>query len=248
MLPNICLKVSYDGSVFSGFQIQAGSLLTVQGVLEGALNRLYKKPLRVAAAGRTDAGVHALGQVVNYRAPFEIPVERLPYALNALLPPEVVVWRAEEKPEEFHARFSACKKIYSYTLDRAPYPQIMKRRYTWHYPFDLDVGAMAEGGARLVGKQDFLAFRARGSSAGSTIRNLYRASVENLPEQQLLLLTFEGDGFLYKMVRLMVGSLIRVGRGKLELTDLEEALAEGRPGVAGPAAPPQGLCLEKVEY
>ncbi len=246
--PNICLKVSYDGTNFAGFQIQTGNIPTVQGVLETALSRVYKQPLRVAAAGRTDAGVHALGQVVSYQAPFYIPAGKLPPAINSLLPPEVVVWEAEEKPTQFHARFSARKKIYSYTLDRAPFPQVMKRRYTWYCRYTLNTEAISKGGAWLAGRHDFSAFRARGSSTGSAVRTLYRISVDELPGQQLLRITFEGDGFLYKMVRLMVGSLIRVGRGRLQPEDLGEALAGSQPQAAGPAAPPQGLCLEKVEY
>jgi len=245
---NICLKLSYDGTNFSGFQLQTDNIPTIQGVLEAALRRLYKQPLRVFAAGRTDAGVHARGQVVTYRAPFFIPVEKLPLAINSLLPPEIVVWGAEEVSPKFHPRYSASRKYYSYTIDRAPFPQVMERRYAWHYPYFLDVEAISKGGAWLTGRHDFSAFCAQGSKVSSTVRTIYRISVDNMADQQLLRFTFEGDGFLYKMVRLMVGSLIRVGRGRLQPEDLGEALAGRQPRAAGPAAPPQGLCLEKVEY
>ncbi|HHX87436.1 MAG TPA: tRNA pseudouridine(38-40) synthase TruA, partial [Firmicutes bacterium] len=198
---NICLKLSYDGTNYAGFQLQTDNIPTIQGVLERALYRLYKQPLRVAAAGRTDAGVHARGQVVTYQAPFFIPAEKLPLAINSLLPPEVVVWDAEEVSPKFHPRYSASIKCYSYTIDLAPFPQVMKRRYSWHCPYSLDVEAIFKAGARLTGRHDFSAFRARGSKVSSTVRTIYRVSAENLAEQQLLRLTFEGDGFLYKMVR-----------------------------------------------
>ncbi|NMA91568.1 MAG: tRNA pseudouridine(38-40) synthase TruA, partial [Firmicutes bacterium] len=232
-MTNICLKVSYDGTNFSGFQLQAGNIPTIQGALEAALNRIYRQPVRITAAGRTDAGVHALGQVVNYPAPFYIPVDKIPRAINSLVPREIVVWEAEKRSARFHARFSARKKFYSYTLDRAPFPRVMKRRYTWHCPFSLDLGAMAEGASLLGGRHDFSAFRARGSSTGSPVKTLHRVLVINLPDQQLLRFTFEGEGFLYKMVRLMVGSLIRVGRGRLRPVDLAEALAGRQPGAVG---------------
>ncbi len=246
-MTNICLNISYDGTNYSGFQIQAGNITTVQGVLETALGRIYKRPIRVAGAGRTDAGVHALGQVVSYEAPFVIPAKRLPEAVNSILPPQVVVWKAEEKPPGFHARFSARKKTYSYTLDRARYPQIMRRRFSWHYPCELDMELISKGGSLFTGCHDFSAFRS-GKSSGSAVRTLYLVSVENLVGKQLLRFTLEGDGFLYKMARLVVGSLIRLGRGQLRMEDLEKSLDGGAGRAAGPAAPPQGLCLEKVEY
>jgi len=243
----IRLDLSYDGTAYSGFQVQENAP-TIQWELEKALAAIYKQPLRVVGAGRTDAGVHARGQVVHYDAPFAIPPSRLPLALNALLPGDIVVFNAEPAAPGFHARFSARRKIYSYTLDRAAYPQVMLRRYSCHLPGSLDMEAVREACRFLEGTHDFRAFRAAGSPVQNTVRTLYRVEPVELAGEQVLRFIFEGDGFLYRMVRLMVGSLLRVGQGKLEPAAVAAALEGERPEAVGPTAPPQGLCLEKVIY
>lgn len=243
---HIGLEVSYDGTGFGGFQIQKNAP-TIQGELEKALAAVYKEPLRITGASRTDAGVHARGQVVHYTAPFEIPTARLPAALNVLLPFEIVVLKAAAVDDDFHACFDAKRKVYSYTVDRAPYPQVMRRRFSYHFPGTLSRPALEKAAQLLEGTHDFRAFRAAGSSARSTVRTLYRVELNHLPEDRLLL-TFEGNGFLYRMVRMLVGSLLRVGRKKLEPEAVAAALAGDCPRAAGPTAPPQGLCLEKVIY
>ncbi len=243
----IRLDISYDGTRYGGFQIQKNAP-TIQGELERALAVIYKQPLRITGAGRTDAGVHARGQVVHYDAIFEIPAARLPAALNALLPRDIVVFKAAPAAPGFHAIRSAVGKIYTYTLDRAVYPQIMLRRYTLHYPWRLDQHSMAEVARLLEGAHNFQAFQVTGSPVRSTVRNLYRVDLEDLPERELLRLTFEGDGFLYRMARLLTGTLLRVGRGKLAPAAVAAALEGRNPEAAGPTAPPWGLCLEKVNY
>ncbi len=246
-MSDLSLKVSYDGTGYGGFQVQKNAP-TIQGELERALAVIYKEPLRVTGAGRTDAGVHALGQVVHYRAPFEIPCSKLPAALNVLLPPDIVVLKAETAAPGFHACSSAKGKVYRYTLDRAFYPQVMRRRFAYHFPGVFDRQS-AERAAKLVeGTHDFGAFRVTGSSVRSTVRTLYRAGLAEFPEKEIIVLTFEGSGFLYRMVRMLVGSLLRVARGRLEPEDIAAALSGERPEAAGPTAPPQGLCLEKVIY
>ena len=242
-----CLKISYDGTAYGGFQIQKNAP-TIQGELERALAVIYKVPLRVIGAGRTDAGVHARGQVVHYTAPFKIPEERQPAALNVLLPQDIVVLRAALVAPAFHACFSATKKLYSYTLDRALYPQVLLRRFTHHLPGVFDTAAVKKAAESLKGTHDFQAFRAAGSSARSTVRTLYRVDLDEVPGRRLLIFTFEGSGFLYRMVRMLTGSLLRVGRGRLEPQAIAAALRGVRPDAAGPTAPPQGLCLEKVTY
>lgn len=244
---HICMLVSYDGTGYGGFQIQKNAP-TIQGELEKALARIYREPLRITGAGRTDAGVHARGQVVHYAAPFEIPPLRLPAAFNVLLPRDIVVLEAKPVDPDFHACFSARGKVYSYTVDRAQYPQVMRRRYTCHLPGAFDRQAVREATRLFRGRHDFSAFRASGSSARSTVRTLHRVELNELPAEQLLRFVIEGDGFLYRMVRLIVGSLLRVGRGRLEPDTVAAALAGDHPGGAGPTAPPQGLCLEKVIY
>lgn len=247
LLAQICLEVSYDGTAYGGFQIQKNAP-TIQGELEKALAVIYKEPLRITGAGRTDAGVHAQGQVVHYAPPFEIPAAQLPAALNVLLPADIVVLKAALVGPDFHACYDARRKIYRYTLDRAPYPQVMRRHFTYHFPGSFNRLLVEEAARVFTGTHDFQAFRAAGSAVRSTVRTLYRVQLESLPEEQLLRFTFEGDGFLYRMVRMLVGSLLRVSRGRLEPEAIAAALAGGCPQAAGPTAPPQGLCLEKVIY
>lgn len=246
-MTNIKLTISYDGTRYGGFQIQENAN-TIQGELERGLARIYKQNVRITGAGRTDAGVHARGQAANYQAPFEIPVESIPSALNSTLPRDIVVLGAVAVPDEFHARHQARRKIYSYTIDRAPHPQVMLRLYSTHYPDPLDYSKVLQGARRLEGKHDFAAFQASGGAVRDTVRTLYRVVLQDLAQEQLLRLEFEGDGFLYKMVRLLTGSLLMIGRDKLALGDLAALLEGGTPCAAGPTAPPQGLCLERIYY
>lgn len=245
---NVRLDLAYDGTSYNGFQLQKEGLPTIQGRVEEGLARLYKQQVRLAGAGRTDAGVHARGQVATYQAPFEIPFDRLPPALNSVLPPDIVVHGAALVPPEFHARFSAKSKIYSYTIDRAAYPRVQLRLYSWYLPGSLDIETLTAAARVFEGSHDFKFFQAQGSTVRSTLRTIYRVRVEMRSCDQLLRLIFEGDGFLYKMVRLIVGSLVRVGQGRLNSGELAAALAGRQPVAAGSAAPAHGLCLEQVIY
>ncbi len=243
----IRLDISYDGTGYSGFQTQINAT-TIQGELEKALAIIYKEPLRITGAGRTDAGVHARGQVAHFDAPFEIPARRLPAALNALLPRDIVVFKAAPAAADFHACFNASRKIYSYTMDRAAYPQVLRRLYSHHYSGPFNKQAVLEAAGLLEGTHDFQAFQAAGSPTQSTVRTLYRVELVEVAKEKLLQLTFEGNGFLYRMIRLLTGSLLRVGRGKLRPAAIAAALEGRNEEAAGPTAPPQGLCLEKVIY
>lgn len=244
---NTLVWVSYDGTNYSGFQIQENAP-TVQGELEKALGIIYKEPVRVAGAGRTDSGVHALGQAANFNAPFRIETLSLPKALNTLLPPDIVVTGAEEVSSDFHARFACRGKIYSYTLDRAPHPRVMDRLYSLHMPDQMDIAMMRRAAKLFMGEHDFKAFQASGSSVSDTVRRLKRVEIINLQEEEKLIVYFEGDGFLYRMVRLIMGTLIRAAEGKLSLAEIETALSGKNPAAVGPTAPAYGLCLEKVLY
>ncbi len=246
-MQNIRLEITYDGTRYSGFQIQENGA-TIQGELERALAVLYKQKIRITGAGRTDAGVHARGQVANYYAPFQIPTQRLPEALKSLLPEEIVITGAADAAGDFHARFDAKGKIYTYTLDRAPYPQVMIRRFSHHFPDPLDLALMNEAARVLEGEHDFKAFQAKGSSVKDTVRNLRKVEIEDMPAEKLTRLTFYGDGFLYRMVRLLTGSLLRVGQGRLHKEDILLTLSGETSESAGPTASPRGLCLEKVIY
>lgn len=244
---NTLIWVSYDGTNYSGFQIQENAP-TVQREIERALSVIYKEPVRVAGAGRTDAGVHALGQAASFSAPFRIEPISLPKAANALLPPDIVVTGAEEVSTDFNARFSARGKIYSYTLDRAAYPRVMNRMFSLHMPDKLNIDMMRKAANIFMGEHDFKAYQASGSGVADTVRRLKRVEVANLPEEEKLIVYFEGNGFLYRMVRLIMGTLIRAGGGKLSLVEIERALAGNNPAGVGPTAPANGLCLEKVLY
>ena len=244
---NTLIRISYDGTNYSGFQIQANAP-TVQAELERALGVIYKQEIRIIGAGRTDAGVHALGQAANFLAPFRVARENLPQAINGLLPSDIVVTGAEEVPEDFHARFSADKKTYSYTLDRAIYPRVMKRLYSLHLPGKLDLEAIRKAAELLTGTHDFEAFQASGSIVTDTKRTLFSIDLIEKQNEQLLCLYYEGSGFLYRMVRLMTGTLIRVGKGKLEADQVEAALLGLNPSAVGPTVPAHGLCLENVFY
>jgi tRNA pseudouridine38-40 synthase len=246
-MQNTLLWISYDGTAYSGFQIQANAL-AVQEEIEKALAVVYKQPIRIVGAGRTDAGVHALGQAANFDAPFKIEPEKLPHALNSILPNDIVITGAEEVAEGFHARFDAVGKKYSYSIDRALHPLVLRRRYSWHLPDPLDEEALIAAAAFFVGEHDFAAFQSAGGTVTDTIRTLKVVAPIFKSEEQLLTICFEGSGFLYHMVRLITGTLVRVGKGELQLEQVEAALNGLDKNGAGPTVPARGLCLDQVIY
>lgn len=243
---NIKLIVAYDGTSYSGFQRQANTHRTVQEILETALSKLTGEPVTIYGAGRTDAGVHALGQVINFHTRATIPTERWPMAMRGLLPAEIVVHAAEEVPLEFHARFFAKGKTYQYRLWRDTWPSVFHQRYSYHYPGRLNLGLIKEAMDVIRGTHDFRAFAATGSSVRDTVRTVMRLDMETLDQQWIL--TIRADGFLYHMVRNIMGTLLWVGEGRLSPETVKKALIEGDRGRMGPTAPAHGLCLYEVEY
>ena len=245
---NIKLTVAYDGTNYHGFQEQRGTgLATVQEEMEACLKRLTGHRRQIIGAGRTDAGVHARGQVVNFDAAgWPIPARRIPLAVNGVLPGDIVVTEALEVPREFHARFSARAKTYRYSIWNARIPSPFHRLYSTFVPVPLDDGAMAAAASLLNGRHDFKCFQASGSTVRDTVREIYRAEVER--EGSLLHFVFCGSGFLYNMVRIMAGTLVQVGMGKAEPAYVHQVLESRARVMAGPTLPPQGLCLERVEY
>ena len=246
-MQNTLLWISYDGTRYSGFQLQQNAR-SIQAEIERALTVIYKEKVRIAGAGRTDAGVHARAQAATFTAPFVIDSKKLPYAVNALLPKDIVVTGAALASDRFHARFSASTKHYSYTIDRASFPQVLQRLYSWHMPEELDFKKMQEAAGLFFGTHDFKAFQAAGSPVSDTKRTIYRLQVSDEPQAELLKIYFAGNGFLYRMVRLITGTLVRAGRGKLSLSDVHRALQGLNPEAAGPSAPAHGLCLENIVY
>lgn len=245
---NVKLVIAYDGSNYHGFQEQRGTgLLTVQEVLESCLRKKAGREIKVVGAARTDTGVHAQGQVVNFDlGGWNIPVARIPLALNSILPDDVVVREAGEAPPEFHARFSALAKTYRYTIYNTRIPSPFWRLYSHFEPRPLNLEAMILAAKYLRGRYDFTSFQAAGASTKTTVRTIFEVGVCRLGE--LVYLSFRGDGFLYQMVRIMVGTLIEVGLGKRSPEEIKEILEAKRRTKAGPTAPARGLCLVNVEY
>lgn len=259
---NLKLTVAYDGTAFHGFQRQPSRVgRTVQGVLEGRLRQVTGEDVSLLAAGRTDAGVHALGQVVNFKTRSRIPVGSWVKALNAGLPRDVRVVAAEEVAPEFHARYDARGKVYRYVIQTGPVPAVLWRRYAYYVPRPLDVEAMREGGRALLGRHDFRSFQAAGSAVKTTVRTVQRLEWVERPlsagdlvgldlpgEGQLLVLTVEADGFLYNMVRIIVGLLVEVGLGRRPPEDVARVREAADRKAAALTAPPHGLCLVAVKY
>jgi len=241
---NIKLTLAYDGTNYHGFQIQQNAV-TIQEELEKAIETIFSQAVRVTAAGRTDAGVHALGQVVNFYVDTKIPCERIPYALNSVLPPDIVVTNAEEVAADFHARYSAKSKVYRYTVDHAPFPRVLTRHFAYHLPYRLDLNLMQKAASTLLGQKDFRSFMASGSSVKSTVRTLFTLDLTD--HDDYLTITIEADGFLYNMVRIITGTLLEVGQGKRHY-DLTPVLEARNRNVAGWTVPAHGLVMQEVKY
>jgi tRNA pseudouridine38-40 synthase len=243
--------VRYDGTNFAGWQLQPGRR-TVQGDIEAVMARVAGRAIRIQGAGRTDAGVHALGQVFSCTWP-GTPPERLRHALSSMLSPDIRITQLEAAPADFNARFSARAKRYAYAIDLAREPDPLAARYAWHVAFQIDLDLIASLLPQLQGTHDFAGFQSAGSQMKTTVRTVYEISLHRggiagpLDGDTLWRFEFYGDAFLYKMVRNITGSLIEIGRGRFEPGFLQEALANGGP-FRGHCAPPQGLALLRVEY
>jgi tRNA pseudouridine38-40 synthase len=239
--------VEYDGTDFVGFQWQAVGR-TVQGEIERTLARLTQQTVRVVGAGRTDTGVHALGQVIAFRVHWKRSPHDLERGLNALLPPDIAIRALAEAPEGFHPRFSAVERWYRYQIGRWPGHSPLRARYAWELDRPLDVRAMNEAAAVLIGSHDFASFGqpTQGEAGGSTIRHLTQA--EWREEPPYLVFDVRANGFLRNMVRTLVGTLVRVGTGEISPADFAALLARRERAQAAPPAPPQGLILMAVTY
>lgn len=245
----VMAKVQYDGTDFLGFQRQALGR-TVQAELERALAKLLAHPVHVKGAGRTDAGVHARGQVISFLTESSVPSPRIPTAVARYLPPDITLSGAEDVPLDFDPQKCATSKTYCYRIWRGEAPDILLARYTHWYPGFLDLDLMEEESRYLVGRHDFLSFRATGSSPKTTVREVKEVSWSRSTGRggEVLEFWISADGFLYKMVRLIVGTLLDIGRGYLSegtVARLLSAPGEMKPGRCAPA---RGLCLEKVSF
>ena len=241
------LTLAYDGTTLVGWQRQAEGQ-AVQGLLEDALARFEGAPVSVQGAGRTDAGVHARGQVASVRLTCRHDAPTLARALNAQLPAHVRVLAIEEASEKFHARFSATGKRYDYQIRNAPLVLPFERAYVWHVPEPLDVAAMRAAAAELVGTHDFATFRSTGAEVVDTVRTITQSELVRRDSSGLMTYEVTGTGFLRHMVRAIVGTLVEIGRGQRDAGSIPALLAGRDRGRAGATAPPHGLFLVRVVY
>lgn len=247
------LTISYDGTDFHGWQIQAPDKPTIQGEIVSVLRRITQESTLLHGAGRTDAGVHASGQVASFRTQSALSAQEFQRALNALLPQTIRIVGAEEVGPDFHARWSALRKTYRYRLYRGKVVPPMVSRYVLHYPFPLDEDAMRKAASRFVGPHDFASFAASTGSEDddkerSTVREIYSSELARSEDGEELVYTVRGRSFLRYMVRKMVGTLLDVGRGKLTPEDINRLYELRDRSKSGPTVPPQGLCMVSVDH
>ena len=243
---NIKLIIEYDGKEFNGWQKQPNKL-NIQGEIEKAIERVTGETVDLTASGRTDSGVHAIGQVANFKTNSTIPVEKIPIALNANLKKAIVIKSAEEVDERFHSRLNCKKKTYRYIINNSKYGTAIYRNLETHIPMKLDISKMQEAVKYFEGEHDFKAFKASGTSNKSSVRIIYKAEVIEA-ENERIYIELTGNGFLYNMVRIISGTLVDVGLGKLEPKEIETIIHDKKRENAGKTLPPQGLYLVKVEY
>jgi tRNA pseudouridine38-40 synthase len=242
---NLKLTLSYDGTDFSGWQTQPG-FRTVQETLEAAIAAITGEAVRVNASGRTDTGVHAIGQVVNFYSNTRHPPEVLVRAINAHLPPDVVVSEAADVAQAFDANRDAKRKLYRYVIHDGPVPNLFLRRYYFQSPHRLDANVMSQAAEPLRGRHDFHSFETDWPNRMSSVRTISHLTVNRVADW--IWLDVEADGFLYNMVRAIAGTLINVGRGYWPVSQVAQILQAEDRRAAGPTAPAQGLFLMRVTY
>ncbi len=246
-MKRVFLRVSYDGTAYHGWQALPNTV-TVEGVLNEKLTELTGEPTEVTGASRTDAGVHALGNVAVFDTDSTIPPERFSYALNTLLPDDISITESFEVPPDFHPRKTETIKTYEYTILNTEFPVPARRNYSWHVKNELDIDKMRAAASLLIGPHDFKGFCSSKTQVENTVRIIYSISV--LKEGEEIKIRVKGNGFLYNMVRIIAGTLAAAGgSGRVVTTDdIEKALRTGDRRLAGKTAPPQGLCLVEIEY
>lgn len=241
----IKLTVAYDGTDYCGWQIQPNGI-TVEEVLNRALSRLTREEIRVTGASRTDAGVHARGNVAVFDTSSSIPAERFAYAVNALLPEDIAVVSSEEVPESWHPRYQTSVKTYEYRILNREMPDPLRRKYTWHVSFPLDIDKMREAAEYLKGEHDFRSFCSIHTGAKTTVRTVYALDIEKTGDE--IVIRISGNGFLYNMVRIIAGTLTEAGRGFRTPDSVKKILEAEEREKAGITAPPQGLVLDSIRY
>ena len=242
---NIKLTIQYDGTNYSGWQTQ-GNGRTVQEEIEKALRKILGSRVKLTGAGRTDAGVHALGQAANFRTGTSLDASRIMRALNNSLPGDIVISGAREVPLKFNSRHNSKSKLYRYTIVNGDFSNPMLRNYSAFVFYKLDVGKMKSAARLFVGRHDFKSFEAVGAGRKDAVRRIKKIHIQKVKE--MIYIDIEADGFLYNMARNIVGTLIEIGRGKMDLSQGRKILRARDRALAGPTAPARGLCLVEVKY
>jgi len=242
---NIKLTIEYDGKEFNGWQKQPDKL-NIQGTIEQAIKSITGEEVELNASGRTDAGVHAIGQVANFKTNSQIPIEKFAIAINSKLKRSIVIKKAEEVDERFHSRLSCKKKTYRYIINNSEEGSAIYRNLETHIPQKLNIEKMKQAVKYFEGEHDFKAFKASGTSSKSSVRTIFKAEVYSKNEKIFIELT--GNGFLYNMVRIISGTLVEVGMEKIAPTQIEEIIKSGKREMAGKTLPPNGLYLLEVIY
>ncbi len=242
---NIKLNLQYDGTEYHGWQIQKNGV-TVQETVKNAVEKVTGENVTLIGCGRTDAGVHAENYICNFHTSASIPPDKYPYALNAALPSDIVCFGACEAQDDFDAARSAVKKRYVYRILNREFPDAILCRYAWHCRHSLDTEKMHEAAAAFLGEHDFIGFASSGFSVKTTVREIYSLDVTR--KDDLITVDITGNGFLYNMVRIITGTLVSVGGGKLDPADMADIIASRDRERAGITAPAKGLCLKEVYY
>ncbi|WP_407856332.1 tRNA pseudouridine(38-40) synthase TruA [Enterococcus hailinensis] len=243
---NIKLTIEYDGKRYLGWQRLGNSEKTIQGKIESVITQMTTEKIEIIGSGRTDAGTHALGQVANFKTNSEMSLNDMLSFFNRYLPSDIVVKKVEEMPERFHARYNVKGKQYSYYVWNNPIPTAFERYHSFYFPQKLDIAKMNEACEKLEGTHDFIGFSALKKSKKSTTRTIDSITIEQ--EGNMLHFTFVGNGFLHKMVRILMGTILEIGAGKLPVTIIDEVLEQKVREAAGETAPAQGLFLDEVYY
>jgi tRNA pseudouridine38-40 synthase len=241
----ILLKIEYDGTDYAGWQVQPNGL-TIQEVVEKALEKIMGQDVRLHSSGRTDAGVHAHCMAAHFRTESDLPLKAFREGVNSQLPADIAVLSAQEMPADFHARFAAKGKWYRYTIYSHEVRSPLAARSTWHLRGNLDIEKMKQAAESLVGEHDFAAFRSSSCAAKRTVRELFQVDIS--AEGDFVYLDFRGSGFLKNMVRMLVGTLVEIGQGRRPVDDVSRLLAKDQHISCGITAPAHGLCLKDVWY
>ena len=241
----ILIRVSYDGTVYSGWQIQPNAT-TVEGMLRQAVSNLFGADIELIGASRTDAGVHALGNVAVFDVDTRIPAPKIAYALNVRLPDDIRVWQSIQVEDGWHPRHNDCVKTYEYSIYNDIFENPKKRLYSHFYYGNLDVNMMREAAAYFIGEHDFTAFCSAGSQVADKVRSIY--SLDVIQDGREIVLRVKGNGFLYNMVRIIAGTLIKAGTGDIRPQDISGIIESRDRQLAGPTAPARGLTLVEIDY